>query len=364
MHILSLNMSVTAIVVFTSILAFSQSQECRYEFVVPEGNGLSCGSPDIGRIHSDLQIARERASSIASTLGSEITKMQGMTEGVQEEMKTISQELAQMKKDVGKMNTNNQNFGNMEQALIRMNETFVSDFKYLTKKIMDSTSSLQMQLTRQVDIISALATEESSQRKMLDMHAIRLNEISDIPQLVTRIENEVKSVKNDLVRTSQEMTDTKRDLQGVRATVQSSEDKVNAQTSSMNTKIGELQSLLLGVDLKALQNDIVWLKQRSSSLGTTVTNHSKLLENFDPSLLHNKLAALEEELVSERAMLNEVMNKTASSSPAVLSQKLSKLTSKLNEDQATTKNMWDGLWSRVNGLSKMVDELKRNVAEI
>jgi chromosome segregation ATPase len=357
-------MKAIGIVVLALTLAFARSQECRYEFVVPEGNGVSCSSPEMGRMHSDLQVARERANSVASTLSSEITKMETMAKGVEEEMKTMSQELAQIKTDVGKMDTENQNFEKMELAIHHMNETLARDFKFLSKKLMDATSSLQTQLTRQVDIISALATEESSQRKVLDMQTIRLNEVSDVPQSVKRIENEVNSVRNNLERTSQEMNDTKHDLQGVKSTVQKSEDRVNSQISSMNTKIDKLQSLLMGVNLKALQNDIVSLNQRTNSLGTTLRNHSKLLENFDPTRLHNQLAAMEEELASEREKLNEVMNKTASSSPAVISQKLDALTSSVNDDRATSKNMWDGLWSRVHGVSKMMDDLSRTVAEM
>lgn len=100
-------------------------QQCRYEFIVPEGNGVSCGTPDVGRIDSELSVARERANSVAATLGAEITKMQNASAAVQEEMKAISQDLGQIKTELGKIDTENQNFADMEEALHRMNGQFI-----------------------------------------------------------------------------------------------------------------------------------------------------------------------------------------------------------------------------------------------
>ncbi|XP_061168872.1 uncharacterized protein LOC133178133 [Saccostrea echinata] len=352
------------IIVIAAFLALAWSQDCRYEFIVPEGNGLSCSSPDVGKINSELNTARERANSVASTLGAEISKLHTMSAEVQDQMKTISQELLTMKRDVGKMNNANEEMEQLEQALSRMNDTFGSDFKYLTKKVMDVTASLQMQLTRQMDLISALAAEESSQRLVLDKQTITLNEIADVPQLAKGIQNEVNYVKSRLEGINGEISVTKHDLQVVKEAGQKSEEMINSQISNLNMKMDGLQSILLGVDLKAMQNDIALLKGKLNSLDNTLANHSKLLEGFNPSQLHIKMAGFEEALGSQREMLSDLKNKTENSSPAVISKELSTLTASVDKDREATSNMWNGLWSRLNSLSKMVDNLSREVAQL
>lgn len=339
-------------------------QQCRYEFIVPEGNGVSCGTPDVGRIDSELSIARERANSVAATLGSEITKMQNASAAVQEEMKAISQDLGQIKTELGKIDTENQNFADMEEALHRMNETVYSDYKFLSRKVMDTSVSLQMQLTRQMDIVAALASEQSSQRQLLNKQTITLSDLQRLPQSVQGVQNEVNSLKTTVEKNGQGMTNFERELQAVRESVQRSEEKVEEQISIVNSKIDGLQSTLLGVDLKTIQRDVVSLVQKTKLLGNTLETHSKLLEGFDPGRLHNTLSAFEEDLNAQRETVNNLRNKTLSSSPALISQKLSELSDTVNRDREATKDMWNGLWERLNSATKIIEALSRDVAKI
>lgn len=339
-------------------------QQCRYEFIVPEGNGVSCGTPDAGRIDSELSIARERANSVAATLGAEITKMQNASAAVQEEMKAISQDLGQIKTELGKIDTENQNFADMEEALHRMNETIYSDYKFLSKKIMDTSASLQMQLTRQMDIVAVLASEQSSQRQLLDKQTITLSDLQRLPQSVQGIQNEVNSLKTTVEKNGQGMANFERELQSVRERVQRSEENVESQISIVNSKIDGLQTTLLGVDLKAIQRNIVSLVQKTKLLGNTLETHSKLLEGFDSGRLHNTLAAFEEDLNAQREIVSDLRNKTLSSSPALISQKLSELSDTVNRDRESTKDMWNGLWERLNSATKIIEALSRDVAKI
>lgn len=339
-------------------------QQCRYEFIVPEGNGVSCGTPDAGRIDSELSIARERANSVAATLGAEITKMQNASAAVQEEMKAISQDLGQIKTELGKIDTENQNFADMEEALYRMNETIYSDYKFLSKTIMDTSASLQMQLTRQMDIVAVLASEQSSQRQLLDKQTITLSDLQRLPQSVQGIQNEVNSLKTTVEKNGQGMANFERELQSVRERVQRSEENVESQISIVNSKIDGLQTTLLGVDLKAIQRNIVSLVQKTKLLGNTLETHSKLLEGFDSGRLHNTLAAFEEDLNAQREIVSDLRNKTLGSSPALISQKLSELSDTVNRDRESTKDMWNGLWERLNSATKIIEALSRDVAKI
>lgn len=339
-------------------------QQCRYEFIVPEGNRVSCGTPDAGRIDSELSIARERANSVAATLGAEITKMQNASAAVQEEMKAISQDLGQIKTELGKIDTENQNFADMEEALHRMNETIYSDYKFLSKTIMDTSASLQMQLTRQMDIVAVLASEQSSQRQLLDKQTITLSDLQRLPQSVQGIQNEVNSLKTTVEKNGQGMANFERELQSVRERVQRSEENVESQISIVNSKIDGLQTTLLGVDLKAIQRNIVSLVLKTKLLGNTLETHSKLLEGFDSGRLHNTLAAFEEDLNAQREIVSDLRNKTLGSSPALISQKLSELSDTVNRDRESTKDMWNGLWERLNSATKIIEALSRDVAKI
>ena len=352
------------VLIIATTVYVSFGQECRYEFVIPEGNGVSCGSPDVGRIDSELNIARERANSVAATLGAEITKIESTATAVREELNVLSQDLSLLKTQIGKIDTEDQSYADMERTLIHMNETMYNDFKFLSKKIMDTSSSLQMQMTRQMDILSALAGEEASQRQLLDKQTILLQEVQRAPLLVQGLQTEVNALKTNVETNARKMNDVESEFRSTKVELKESGEKVNAQLANVNVKIDGLQSVLLGVDLKAVQNDIAALNQKSNSLYSKLAYQEQVLDGINPQRVSSKLAALEKEISSQRELVNGFVNRTLGSSPAGISQRLTSLEEAVKIDRDATKDMWTSLWNRLNGAIKTLGDLSRNVATL
>lgn len=354
---------VKVLIIATTVYG-SFGQECRYEFVIPEGNGVSCGSPDVGRIDSELNIARERANSVAATLGAEITKIESTSTAVREELTVLSQDLSLLKTQLGKIDTQDESYADMERTVIHMNETMYNDFKFLSKKIMDTSSSLQMQMTRQMDILSALAGEEASQRQLLDKQTILLQEVQRAPLLVQGLQTEVNALKTNVETNARKMNDVESEFRSTKVELRESGEKVNAQLANVNVKIDGLQSVLLGVDLKAVQNDIAALHQKTNDLDSKLAYQGQVLDGLNPQRVSSKLAALEKEISSQRELVNDFVNRTLGSSPAGISQRLTSLEEAVKIDRDATKDMWTSLWNRLNGAVKTLGDLSRNVATL
>lgn len=354
---------VKVLIIATTVYG-SFGQECRYEFVIPEGNGVSCGSPDVGRIDSELNIARERANSVAATLGAEITKIESTSTAVREELNVLSQDLSLLKTQLGKIGTQDESYADMERTLIHMNETMYNDFKFLSKKIMDTSSSLQMQMTRQMDILSALAGEEASQRQLLDKQTILLQEVQRAPLLVQGLQTEVNALKTNVETNARKMNDVESEFRSTKVELRESGEKVNAQLANVNVKIDGLQSVLLGVDLKAVQNDIAALHQKTNDLDSKLAYQGQVLDGLNPQRVSSKLAALEKEISAQRELVNDFVNRTLGSSPAGISQRLTSLEEAVKIDRDATKDMWTSLWNRLNGAVKTLGDLSRNVATL
>lgn len=354
---------VKVLIIATTVYG-SFGQECRYEFVIPEGNGVSCGSPDVGRIDSELNIARERANSVAATLGAEITKIESTSTAVREELNVLSQDLSLLKTQLGKIGTQDESYADMERTLIHMNETMYNDFKFLSKKIMDTSSSLQMQMTRQMDILSALAGEEASQRQLLDKQTILLQEVQRAPLLVQGLQTEVNALKTNVETNARKMNDVESEFRSTKVELRESGEKVNAQLANVNVKIDGLQSVLLGVDLKAVQNDIAALHQKTNNLDSKLAYQGQVLDGLNPQRVSSKLAALEKEISAQRELVNDFVNRTLGSSPAGISQRLTSLEEAVKIDRDATKDMWTNLWNRLNGAIKSLSDLSRNVATL
>lgn len=354
---------VKVLIIATTVYG-SFGQECRYEFVIPEGNGVSCGSPDVGRIDSELNIARERANSVAATLGAEITKIESTSTAVREELTVLSQDLSLLKTQLGKIDTQDESYADMERTVIHMNETMYNDFKFLSKKIMDTSSSLQMQMTRQMDILSALAGEEASQRQLLDKQTILLQEVQRAPLLVQGLQTEVNALKTNVETNARKMNDVESEFRSTKVELRESGEKVNAQLANVNVKIDGLQSVLLGVDLKAVQNDIAALHQKTNNLDSKLAYQGQVLDGLNPQRVSSKLAALEKEISSQRELVNDFVNRTLGSSPAGISQRLTSLEEAVKIDRDATKDMWTSLWNRLNGAIKTLADLSRNVATL
>lgn len=354
---------VKVLIIATTVYG-SFGQECRYEFVIPEGNGVSCGSPDVGRIDSELNIARERANSVAATLGAEITKIESTSTAVREELTVLSQDLSLLKTQLGKIGTQDESYADMERTVIHMNETMYNDFKFLSKKIMDTSSSLQMQMTRQMNILSALAGEEASQRQLLDKQTILLQEVQRAPLLVQGLQTEVNALKTNVETNARKMNDVESEFRSTKVELRESGEKVNAQLANVNVKIDGLQSVLLGVDLKAVQNDIAALHQKTNDLDSKLAYQGQVLDGLNPQRVSSKLAALEKEISSQRELVNDFVNRTLGSSPAGISQRLTSLEEAVKIDRDATKDMWTSLWNRLNGAVKTLGDLSRNVATL
>lgn len=354
---------VKVLIIATTVYG-SFGQECRYEFVIPEGNGVSCGSPDVGRIDSELNIARERANSVAATLGAEITKIESTSTAVREELTVLSQDLSLLKTQLGKIDTQDESYADMERTLIHMNETMYNDFKFLSKKIMDTSSSLQMQMTRQMDILSALAGEEASQRQLLDKQTILLQEVQRAPLLVQGLQTEVNALKTNVETNARKMNDVESEFRSTKVELRESGEKVNAQLANVNVKIDGLQSVLLGVDLKAVQNEIAALHQKTNNLDSKLAYQGQVLDGLNPQRVSSKLAALEKEISAQRELVNDFVNRTLGSSPAGISQRLTSLEEAVKIDRDATKDMWTSLWNRLNGAVKTLGDLSRNVATL
>lgn len=354
---------VKVLIIATTVYG-SFGQECRYEFVIPEGNGVSCGSPDVGRIDSELNIARERANSVAATLGAEITKIESTSTAVREELTVLSQDLSLLKTQLGKIGTQDESYADMERTLIHMNETMYNDFKFLSKKIMDTSSSLQMQMTRQMDILSALAGEEASQRQLLDKQTILLQEVQRAPLLVQGLQTEVNALKTNVETNARKMNDVESEFRSTKVELRESGEKVNAQLANVNVKIDGLQSVLLGVDLKAVQNEIAALHQKTNNLDSKLAYQGQVLDGLNPQRVSSKLAALEKEISAQRELVNDFVNRTLGSSPAGISQRLTSLEEAVKIDRDATKDMWTSLWNRLNGAVKTLGDLSRNVATL
>lgn len=354
---------VKVLIIATTVYG-SFGQECRYEFVIPEGNGVSCGSPDVGRIDSELNIARERANSVAATLGAEITKIESTSTAVREELNVLSQDLSLLKTQLGKIDTQDESYADMERTLIHMNETMYNDFKFLSKKIMDTSSSLQMQMTRQMDILSALAGEEASQRQLLDKQTILLQEVQRAPLLVQGLQTEVNALKTNVETNARKMNDVESEFRSTKVELRESGEKVNAQLANVNVKIDGLQSVLLGVDLKAVQNEIAALHQKTNNLDSKLAYQGQVLDGLNPQRVSSKLAALEKEISAQRELVNDFVNRTLGSSPAGISQRLTSLEEAVKIDRDATKDMWTSLWNRLNGAVKTLGDLSRNVATL
>lgn len=354
---------VKVLIIATTVYG-SFGQECRYEFVIPEGNGVSCGSPDVGRIDSELNIARERANSVAATLGAEITKIESTSTAVREELNVLSQDLSLLKTQLGKIGTQDESYADMERTVIHMNETMYNDFKFLSKKIMDTSSSLQMQMTRQMDILSALAGEEASQRQLLDKQTILLQEVQRAPLLVQGLQTEVNALKTNVETNARKMNDVESEFRSTKVELRESGEKVNAQLANVNVKIDGLQSVLLGVDLKAVQNEIAALHQKTNNLDSKLAYQGQVLDGLNPQRVSSKLAALEKEISAQRELVNDFVNRTLGSSPAGISQRLTSLEEAVKIDRDATKDMWTSLWNRLNGAVKTLGDLSRNVATL
>ena len=352
------------VLIIATTVYVSFGQECRYEFVIPEGNGVSCGSPDVGRIDSELNIARERANSVAATLGAEITKIESTSTAVREELNVLSQDLSLLKTQLGKIGTQDESYADMERTLIHMNETMYNDFKFLSKKIMDTSSSLQMQMTRQMDILSALAGEEASQRQLLDKQTILLQEVQRAPLLVQGLQTEVNALKTNVETNARKMNDVESEFRSTKVELRESGEKVNVQLANVNVKIDGLQSVLLGIDLKAVQNDIAALHQKTNNLDSKLAYQGQVLDGLNPQRVSSKLAALEKEISAQRELVNDFVNRTLGSSPAGISQRLTSLEEAVKIDRDATKDMWVNLWNRLNGAVKTLGDLSRNVATL
>ena len=268
-------MTTGTLLLLITLPIFADSQQCRYEFTVPETNALKCSAltdkldTRVSHLETEIEYGKERSNSIASTLSKELSKIVEDTINIRNKSKSMGEEIAELKTTTTSLMRMEREVERLKDVIQHTNDSLVPKFIDLQSKMFDIAHDMQTKSAEQMSRISDIQQQLYAQQQLLTNLSTAVKDLQSTLTSLQTMESKLHIIetqqKNQTER-EKELVTRIRDLEEVTASIPD-------QIKHLNSASGLMQGLLMNslrtmkAQLRTLNADVNSLKSSNLSKG-------------------------------------------------------------------------------------------------
>ncbi|KAK3096882.1 hypothetical protein FSP39_004373 [Pinctada imbricata] len=222
-------------------IAIVYAQECRFEFTVPETNGIKCPTDSaklgyrVSHLETEMNIAHERSNSIAERLGKEITKIEVDTENIRNATFNMKEEVLELKTSMKGLSKVERDIERIKDEMNNTNDSIAPKFIELQKKMFDVAEEIRKQNSENSNKLSDLQQQIITQLQQVQRQTDVINEMRRATTSISDVEKRIQLLENLRNQTNADNEATETRLHDVEEILQPLPNKVRHFDTAMNS---------------------------------------------------------------------------------------------------------------------------------